>query len=67
MKIPRFNPRGIRPWMIRRPWLARIACLVSLPFLPFIFAVAVMWQNRGDFAEIGQVVRAIFLPWEKRP
>lgn len=61
----KFNPRGIKPWMIRRPWLARLFLLSILPVMPLIFVVAVLWQNRSDFSEIARACEAIFLPWEK--
>ncbi|MBA6134840.1 hypothetical protein [Pseudomonas juntendi] len=61
----KFKPRGIKPWMIRRPWLARVFLLVLLPLTPLIFAVAVLWQNRRDFSEIALICEAIFLPWEQ--
>ena len=61
----KFNPRGIKPWMIRRPLLARIYLLVLLPVMPILFAGAVLWQNRSDFSEITRACEAIFLPWEK--
>ncbi|MFG0540201.1 hypothetical protein ACF8EA_08340 [Pseudomonas sp. YQ_5] len=61
----KFNPRGIKPWMIRCPWLARIYLLVLLPVMPVLFAGAVLWQNRRDFSEIARACEAIFLPWEK--
>ena len=61
----KFNPRGIKPWMIRRPWLARLFLLALLPCMPIIFSVAILWQNRRYFREIREAVSAIFLPWEK--
>lgn len=61
----KFNPRGARFWMIRHPWLARLYLLVLLPFMPIIYSVAIIWQNRRDFREIRIAVSAIFLPWEK--
>ncbi|WP_172402823.1 hypothetical protein [Pseudomonas putida] len=61
----KFKPSGIKPWMIRHPWLARIYLLALLPFMPIIFSVAILWQNRRDFREIREAVSAIFLPWEK--
>jgi len=61
----KFNPRGARAWMIRRPWLARLYLLALLPFMPIIFSGAILWQNRRDFREIREAVSAIFLPWEK--
>lgn len=61
----KFNPRGIKAWMIRHPWLARIYLLVLLPVMPILFAGAVLWQNRSDFSEIARACEAIFLPWEK--
>ena len=61
----KFKPRGIKPWMIRRPLLDRIYLLVLLPVMPILFAGAVLWQNRSDFSEIARACEAIFLPWEK--
>ncbi|OOW06644.1 hypothetical protein MF6396_03070 [Pseudomonas sp. MF6396] len=61
----KFNPRGIKPWMIRLPWLARMYLLTILPVMPLIFAAAVLWQNRRDFSEIARACEAILLPWEK--
>jgi hypothetical protein len=61
----KFNPRGIKPWMIRLPWLARMYLPTILPVMPLIFAAAVLWQNRRGFSEIARACEAIFLPWEK--
>ncbi len=61
----KFNSRGIKPWMIRRPWLARIYLLALLPVMPLMFAAAVLWHNRDEFSEIARACEAIFLPWEK--
>ncbi|BBP60380.1 hypothetical protein [Pseudomonas sp. St316] len=67
MRIPTFNPRGIRPWMTKYPLAARAFCLAMLPVAPFIFAAAILWQNRSDFAEMSMLARAAFLPWRKKP
>ncbi|WP_278929603.1 hypothetical protein [Pseudomonas qingdaonensis] len=61
----KFKPRGIKPWMIRRPWLACMYLLTILPVMALIFAAVVLWQNRRDFSEIARACEAIFLPWEK--
>ncbi|MFL1495072.1 hypothetical protein [Pseudomonas antarctica] len=67
MKIPTFNPKGIRPWMIRFPVTARVFCLVMLPLAPFIFAAVILWENRSGFAEMKMLAKAAFLPWKVRP
>lgn len=67
MNIPTFNPKGIRPWMIKYRFAARIFCLVMLPVAPFVFAAAILWANRSDFSEMKMLVKAAFLPWESIP
>lgn len=67
MKIPKFNPKGSKPWMLKFPVLARLYLLALLPFAPFIYAGVILWENRQDFSELGVMVRAIFLPWEQKP
>lgn len=66
MKVPTFNPRGIRPWMIKYPILARLFCLVMLPISPFVFAAAILWEHRDDFSEMKMLVKAAFLPWRSK-
>ena len=65
MRVPKFNPKGIKPWMRKRPWLARLFCLAVLPISPLIFAAAILWENRDGFSEIKELVQAAFLPWSK--
>lgn len=64
MKIPTFNPKGIKPWMLKYPLLARLFLLLVLPVAPFVFAGAILWENRGDFSEIISMAKAVFLPWK---
>lgn len=64
MKIPTFNPKGIKPWMLKYPLLARLLLLLVLPVTPFVFAGAILWENRGDFSEIISMAKAVFLPWK---
>lgn len=67
MNIPTFSPKGIRPWMIKYRFAARVFCLVMLPIAPFVFAAAILWANRGDFSEMKMLVKAAFLPWKSIP
>lgn len=67
MKIPTFNPKGIKPWMLKYPLLARLVLLLVLPVAPFVFAGAILWENRRDFSEIISVAKAVFLPWKVSP
>lgn len=67
MNIPTFNPKGIRPWMIKYRFAARIFCVVMLPLAPFVFAAAILWENRGDFSEMKMLIKAAFLPWKLTP
>ncbi len=67
MNIPTFNPKGIRPWMIKYRFAARVFCLVMLPVAPLVFAAAILWENRGDFSEMKMLIRAAFLPWKVKP
>jgi hypothetical protein len=64
MSLPTFNPSGIRPWMIKYRLAARVFCIVMLPVSPFVFAAAILWENRGDFSEIKKLAKAAFLPWK---
>ena len=66
MNIPKFDNRNMKPWMKRHPFLARIFLLSVLPVAPFIFAASILWENRRDFQEIGEIVHAIFLPWKNK-
>lgn len=67
MNIPTFNPKGIRPWMIKCPIAARVFCLLMLPVAPFVFGAVILRANRQDFAEIKKLVEAAFLPWRAKP
>jgi len=67
MNIPTFNPRGVRPWMIKYRLAARLFCLAMLPIAPFVYAAAILWQNRSDFSEMKLLAQAAFLPWRKKP
>lgn len=67
MRIPKFNPRGVRPWMINHPLAARAFCLAILPLSPFIYGVAILWENRSGFSEIKMLAEAALLPWEEKP
>ena len=67
MNIPAFNPKGIRPWMIKYPLVARAFCLAMLPVAPFVFASVILWENRRDFAEIKKLAEAALLPWRSKP
>ena len=66
MNIPKFDNRGMKPWMKRHPLLARAFLLSVLPLAPFIFAAVILYENRCDFREIGEMVHAIFLPWKSK-
>ncbi|EZI22893.1 MULTISPECIES: hypothetical protein [Pseudomonas] len=66
MNIPTFNPKGIRPWMIKYQFAARVYCLVMLPISPFIFGAVILWENRRDFAEMKKLAEAAFLPWRAK-
>ena len=67
MIIPKFNPKGAKPWMLKFPLLARLYLLALLPIAPFIYAAVILWENRHDFSELGVITKAIFLPWEPKP
>ncbi len=67
MKIPTFNPKGIRPWMLKHRFAARVFCLAILPVAPLLFAAAILWENRRDFGEMKMLVKAAFLPWRAKP
>lgn len=67
MRIPKFNPRGAKPWMLKSPLLARLYLLALLPIAPFIYATVILWENRLDFSELSVMTKAIFLPWEQKP
>lgn len=67
MKIPKFNPKGAKRWMLKFPMLARLYLLALLPVAPIIYAAVILWENRRDFAELRVMVQAIFLPWEQKP
>jgi len=67
MNIPAFNPKGIRPWMLKYPLATRAFCLAMLPVAPFVFAVVILWENRSGFAEMKMLAKAAFLPWRAKP
>lgn len=64
MKIPRFDARHNKPWMIKHQVVARLFLLLMLPISPCIFAAAILWVNRDGFGEIPMIIKAIFLPWK---
>lgn len=66
MNIPKFDNRNIKPWMKRNPFLARAFLLALLPIAPLIYASVILLENRRDFREIGEMIRAIFLPWKHK-
>jgi hypothetical protein len=67
VRIPKFNPKGAKPWMLKFPLLVRLYLLALFPFAPFIYAAVILWENRKDFSELSVMTKAIFLPWEQKP
>ena len=66
MNYPTFNPKDIRPWMIKYRFAARIFCLAMLPVSPFVYGAAILWKNRSGFSEIKMLAKAAFLPWKAK-
>ena len=67
MKIPTFDPTGIKPWMLKYPILARLVILLVLPVETFVLAGAILWENRRDFSVLISAAKAAFLPWKVSP
>lgn len=65
--ISKFEPKNPKAWILRRPWLARVAALTLIATCWAWFPVIALWEVRKEFAAVmAELISIAFLPWRTK-